>query len=70
MQFFQERGCYLLVQVKKDPKGRKYYEPLMQDLGKQTCLKFVNFFTNPLRYYVPYLIMMFRMLCIMVRSNL
>ncbi|KAL5268632.1 hypothetical protein ACHWQZ_G002471 [Mnemiopsis leidyi] len=27
-----ERGCYLLVLVKTDPKGRKYYEPLIQNL--------------------------------------
>ena len=32
--FLQERGCYLLVLVKTDPKGRKYYEPLIQNLGK------------------------------------
>ncbi|XP_063683348.1 uncharacterized protein LOC134817908 [Bolinopsis microptera] len=29
-----ERGCYLLVLVKTDPKGRKYYEPLIQNLEK------------------------------------
>eukprot|EP00116_Pleurobrachia_bachei_P012521 sb/3472783/ len=27
-----ERGCYLLVLVKTDPKGRKYYEPLIENL--------------------------------------